>query len=184
MQKKNLTTITLLLATCLIISLFSLYKFFKENRYLRQSIPYLLPQEKIQYFSLNDVQANSIDKTVLENNPVSLIIIFQRPCSPCDKNTPFYKKMAEAIKDDAHVYGIVANNIEAAIDFSDKAKLNFTIYAPEDLKRFIETFRLTLHLPQIIVYTSKVEYVKVGYLSGEEAIKIINTIRQLKGQKG
>jgi peroxiredoxin len=173
--------IVLILVVVLILSWYLLYKFIQENRLLRSSLPYLLMREKIEYFDLVDMDANEINSSVLKGKAVSVIFIFKPSCSPCDKNVIFYKKIANILRNNDRIsfYGIVLNNANKAVNFAEEAQLPFKVYIPQNLKKFRTKMRVKLNLAQIIVYTDKVEFLRLGELSSTDAVKILEMIKKL-----
>jgi peroxiredoxin len=139
----------------------------------------LLQGEKIDNFNLVDMDAREIDRSILDKDSVSVIFILERPCSPCDKNVIFYKKMAEMLKGKASFYGIVLNNATEALNFAEQAKLSFKVYVPKQLDTFIDNMRLRMNLAQVIVYTDKVEMIKVGQLSSQDVVQVLNKVKGL-----
>lgn len=181
MKSKNHFTIYLITGVILILSWFVAYKYSQENKMLRSSMPYLLHGEAIENFDLVDMNAAELDKSVLKKDVVSVIFIFERPCSPCDKNVTFYKKMVTILKARKNVafYGIVLDSIDEAASFAEQSRLPFNVYVPRDLDGFMKTMRVKLNLGQTIIYTDKLNYIKLGQLSPKEMVKIIELVKSL-----
>lgn len=170
----------LVIISMLIVFGFGFFKLFNINQKLRAEIPYLVPGENIDYFDILGQDAQTRDRSVLDNNRPSLIFIFSRPCSPCNANIKYWKKITGILKEKADVYGIVLGEINETFELTEKAKINFNVYVPEDLKRFTENMRVKLNFPQTIIYhNGKVVSLKLGTLEGEDAGKIIKTVKAL-----
>lgn len=179
MKNKNFI-FTLVLLGALILSGFALLKAIQINKQIRASIPYLLDGEQISYFDLMGQDYTYIDHKALDEQKPSLILIFSRPCSPCNKNILYWKKMATLFKNKVDIYGIVLNKSTENFEKLHQAKLNFKIFIPQDIEKFIKNMRIKLNLAQTIVYyKNKVQYLKLGKLDGDEATKVIKKVRAL-----
>lgn len=178
---KNKTLILILTLTgLLILSGYTVFRLYQVNERNRAALPYLVNGESITYFNLVDDNAQSSDRSILDDSRPTLIFIFSRPCSPCNKNIVYWKKMAKLLKDKANIYGIVLNDASKAFSFSEEAKLNFKIFIPQDLDTFIQTMRLKMNLSQTIIYhNGGVRKLKLGELDGKEAIQFIDAVRKM-----
>ncbi|HLP48116.1 MAG TPA: hypothetical protein VK469_19390, partial [Candidatus Kapabacteria bacterium] len=171
--------LTLIIITISVISGFGFYKFYQVNKKLRAAIPYLFPGEKIEYFDILGQDAKIKNLSDLNSNRTSLIFIFSRPCSPCNKNIVYWKKIASILGDKVKAYGIVLGKINETFELTEKTTLDFDVYVPENLPKFIEMFRLKLNFPQTLIYQDhKVIYQKLGELEGEDAAVIIKKAQE------
>ncbi len=157
---------------------YALLKSHQLNRHLREALPYFIVGEEIHYFDVIGMDEKSIDGTALQGDRPSLIFIFSRPCSPCNKNIVFWQKMAEVLKGKVSVYGIILSDVTEAYNFSQRAGLNFNIYVPQDLDTFIEKMRIKMNVSQTIVYDDTVRLVQLGNMEGEEVVSIIKLIKE------
>jgi hypothetical protein len=171
--------LNMVLLAIIIVLGFALFKSLNINRLLRGSLPYLTPGETIEYFHLSGMDARTIDDSVLKQDKPSLVFIFSRPCSPCNKNIVYWKKMAEILKDKVTIYGVILGNVTDAYNFSENTKLNFNIYVPENIDAFIQKLRIKMNLPQTIVFHKTVRLVKLGTMEGEDAVSIIKFVNDL-----
>jgi len=178
-MKNKTFTATLLIVSIVVIAGFTAFKLAYTNKRIKNSLPYLTQGEKIKYFDLISVDDERIDSSIFESNRPQLIFIFSRPCSPCNKNIIYWKKMAEILKDKVYVYGIILDDVNEAFSFSKNARLNFNIYAPENLNEFIKKLRIKLNFSQTIVYYKNVKFVKLGDMESEEAVNIIKLAKGL-----
>lgn len=71
---------------------------------IKKKMPLLIIGEKIDYFDLIGAEGNAIDNNFLKKSPYSLVFIFERPCSKCNKNIAYWKKVKSLIKDRIPVY--------------------------------------------------------------------------------
>jgi hypothetical protein len=175
--------LVLIFLTVIIFLAFSLIKCIKANNVLKNALPYLLVGEKIDYFDVISVddQSTETGETYLSDDKPSLILIFSRPCTPCDKNIIYWKKFSSILSDSVLIYGIILKDLSEAINFSKNARLNFPLYVPKELNKFIKKFRLKFKDSQTIVCVGKeIKYLKLGNISGEDAVKIIKFTRSLK----
>jgi peroxiredoxin len=165
-----------------VVSGFMIFRLLRLNDQLRAKIPYLLPDEKIKYFNLVDKDAREIDSAVLSapgTSKPSLIFIFSRPCSECNRNIYLWNKIAEIAKDKVNVYGIVLDSLGAAFEFEESANLNFKIFAPEDISKFQRSLRIILNFSMSILYHEGVKYMKLGDLQSDDAVEIIKLVKNL-----
>lgn len=180
MKVKRVCSLSNMVLLAIVIVLgFALYKSLKANHIYRDSLPYLAVGEEIDYFDLTGMDAAAIDASVLKKDKPSLIFIFSRPCSPCNKNIVYWKKMAEVLKDKVHVYGIILGQPSEAYNFSEDVRLNFDIYVPENVDEFIRKMRVKLNFSQTIVYHEAVRLVQLGNMEGEEAVSLIKFVKDL-----
>lgn len=178
MRRKTFTLIAVA-STIIIILGIALFQSIRLNQKLRNALPYLTVGEAGQYFDLTDMEGNDIDLSTLEEDRLSLIFIFSRPCSPCNKNIVYWKKIAEVLEEDrVHAYGIVLGNLTEAYNFAQDAPLNFKIYVPRDLEKFMGSWRIRTNHPQTILYQNRVKWIQLGELGSEEAITAINLGKQ------
>jgi peroxiredoxin len=179
-MKNKTFYITLVLTGILIISGYTNFRLYQVNAKQRDSLPYLLKGESITYFKMLDGSARTIDKSTLTGKRPSLIFIFSRPCSPCNKNIVYWKKMATLLGDKVNVYGIVLADASHAFNFSETAKLNFKIYVPENISTFSDALRIKMNLSQTIIYhNNSVLNLKLGDLNGQEATDFIKMVKRL-----
>lgn len=114
-------------------------------------------------------------------NSTFLIYIFSQPCSPCNKNTQVWKKIAALSKRDAKAIGIIIDDHQEALAFSEKLKPNFELYVPVDIPKFKDKMKIRTNFAQTILYhDGKVIFVKLGMLQGEDYTHILSTIKHLK----
>ncbi len=180
-KKKNRNFVTFLVVVgILIVSGAGFFKLYRANQQNKAAIPYLLKGEAIGYFDLIGDDAHTLDRTALKSKKPSLIFIFSKPCSPCNKNITYWKKISSILKDKVTVYGIVLGNESEAFNFSEQAKLNFKVFIPRDLKAFTSNLRIKLNFAQTIVYhDNRVVHLQLGDLNGDTASGIIRTAREL-----
>jgi hypothetical protein len=179
-MKESKLFYSLVLVGIIILAGFAIFRLYQINQKTKQELPYLLQGENIECFDLVDEDAQQVDASVFSSGRPALIFIFSRPCSPCDKNIVYWRKMREILEDQVDFYGIIPGNATKAFNFSEKAKLNFKLYVPVHLNEFIQKMRLKLNFSQTILYArGEVKYLKLGKLEGEEAVNIINMAKEL-----
>lgn len=175
MKNKTIYVIFVLL----IFSLFANYKLFIVNKKYKDFIPYLLVGEEIKNVDLIDSEAQLIGPSKLTKG-VSVIYVFLKNCSPCDKNIIYWKKIAKMFEKKISIAGVVINTPTKAFNFEKEAKLNFKVYVPDNLTQYTKNMRIRLDQSQTIVLKDgRVKLVTMGNLSGKNAIDIINTIKGL-----
>jgi len=174
--KNNIIAILFVL---LVISGYSNYKFFQLNRYYKKLIPYMIRGESLKNAQLLDETGQLIDSSILKKG-VSIIFVFLKECSPCDTNITFWKKIAKVFKDKVSIYGIILNTPTDALNFSEKAKLNFKIFVPDKLEQLISDWKLQSKFSQTIVLKDgKVSLLTYGKLDGDSTKQIVKEVRGL-----
>jgi peroxiredoxin len=177
---KNFLIVSSLVALIVVLG-FLIFKLAEENRKIRSFLPFLIPGEKISYFDLIGENGENIDATLLDFQRPSVIFIFSRPCSPCEKNIAYWKKIFSIAKDKADFYGIVIDEPAAAFNFAHKANLKFKIYVPDDYQKFVDHLRLKTNFAQTILYHEHVKLSYWGELDGKRATRIIDEIKTHRG---
>ena len=147
------------------------------NKDLVNSLPYFIKGEKIEYFDLINMNGKNVNDQLLLGDKPSLIFVFSRPCSPCNKNIIYWKNMAEIFKGKVNIYGVILNSATEAFNLKEKSKVDFHLFIPENINKFIKHFRIKLNLAETNIYKDGVKYTSIGDLSGEEAVKIINIVK-------
>jgi len=161
----------------IIILFVFIIKLVGTNNSLKESLPYLVKGEKIKYFNLIDKNGKRINEKVLKNNSPSLIFIFSRPCSPCNKSIIYWKRLSSILRGKVHIYGIVLNTATEAYSFSSNTNLNFPIFVPEDINSFIKNFRIKINSPETILYKNGIVHLRLGEINSKDVTKIIKKVK-------
>jgi len=176
-MKKNI-----IIPSILILLFFSIYMNYKQyalNKHYKNLIPYLLVGEEIENVDLIDKDAQLIDPMQLKKG-VSVVFVFLKECSPCDKNIVFWRKFAKLFDKKISVTSVVLNTPTEGFKFAEKAKLNFNVYVPDDLPKYVRDMKMSINQSQtIILKDGRVEMVRVGILDSETAIEIMSKIKGL-----
>ncbi|MCU0289786.1 MAG: redoxin domain-containing protein [Acidobacteria bacterium] len=179
-EEKKTFRIVLVVLGVLILTGFAFFKLYQVNEKNKQSLPYLTLGESIETFDLLDENATQIKASTFKADRPALIFIFSRPCSPCEKNLVYWRKMREVLKDSVDFYGIILGDPTTAFNSMENTKLDFKLFIPADLDKFIQIMRIKLNLSQTILYAqNQVKYLKLGNLEGEDAVNIINMAKTL-----
>lgn len=182
-MKKDNILYALLIIAILVTAGVIITNLIQENKTLKAHVPCLVEGERIEYFDLKGMDEQVIDESNLEEEGTSLIFIFSRPCSPCNRNIVFWNRTANILKDDVRVFGIILDDFSRAHDFSQSKKLHFNIYVPVDLNRFVEQWRLKLDLAQTVLYHDlQVKTVEIGDLNGQSFTEMVKAARRLTGK--
>jgi hypothetical protein len=178
--KVKIFNFIIIILTIVIIFGFFAFKIYKNNLRIRESLPYVSVGEKIKKLEIVGINNKKFDESLLKKSkkPI-LILIFSRPCSPCDKNIIFWNKISDLLSDKVLAIGIIIGELTSALDLSEKVKLNFNLYVPKDIDDFVKSFRLKLFYSQTIVYLKTVKIVKIGELSNKDATELIIAIKEL-----
>jgi peroxiredoxin len=177
--------IVLALASLLIVSVFLNIKFFRENKYLKNSLPFLIVGEKISYFNLIGKDAKSINVDELNKARIALIFIINESCFNCSGNLPLFNKMSRILKKDGvKVFGIIPDDPSKMFQFSENNKLDFKLYTPEEPDKFKRVLRLKAPTDQILLYYKrKVVLTFSGILDGKSYTGILRKAKQIIKQK-
>lgn len=168
----------IILSLLLVLAGLVILRQMQQIKVLKNSLPFLAVGEKITYFDLLDEKQVKIDKEALDRNKISLVYIFQRPCSPCDKNIILLNKLIGQFAGKLEVYGVVIAGFQEFVNQVDNLKANFKLYYPEDPDRFLARFRLKTNLSQLLVYSDRVAYLALGELDNADMLALIDFIRK------
>jgi peroxiredoxin len=183
LMKNKCYIIVLGLMSVLVIAAYVIFMQAKENRYLRVNMPYLLPNEKITYFDIIGVDNERVDASTLSGK-LSVIFIFKTPCSKCNENILFWSKIAKILDGKANVFGIVSTGYGEMADFSEKARLNFKLYTPDEPDKFKKHLKIRINIAQTILYYDKsVVMVKIGDLDADDYMGILKKAKVLIRRK-
>jgi peroxiredoxin len=151
----------------------------KNHNQLLKQIPHLTLDEAINYFDASNNKERTDISKIQKRGVISVIFIFSQPCTPCEKNLTFWKKITSVSKKKIDIYGIVFGDISEATRFSESLKLNFPIFIPTHEKQFKKKFRVKFNLSQtILCREAKVIYCKAGELSTDDYFEIVKIIKE------
>ncbi len=167
-----------------IISLFlgfTLWRCMGANRGLAEEIPYITTDQPIKYFDLTGVDESRVTLEDLKKREKSLVFVFSRPCTPCNKNVVFWNKLAQVLGKQVKIYGIVLSDLTEAYNFSNKAKLFFDVYVPDEVEAFVEAWKIRSNQPlTVLLRDGKPAFVVMGLLEAEDTGEMIKRIREPK----
>jgi|GEM_PF-1912484 len=167
------------LSALIVVETYVIIRQAKTARDFRKEVPLLLKGEKITYFDMMDADGKTIDSSTLEKNPLSLVYIFDRPCSRCNKNIDYWKKIRSLADNRLPVHAVVLDNYSEMLELHKSGFLNFKLYTPVDKERFTRAMRIKLNLAQTIVLErGTVQSVKLGLLSHEDFMEIVTMIKR------
>ena len=181
MSKKHILIIFIVSILSLTLYLgISLWRCMQTNRELAKNSPYIMSNEPINYFNLTGVDESRTTINDLNGDEQSLIFIFSRPCTPCNKNLIFWNKIAQIIGEKTNIYGIILNDLTEAYNFSQKAKLKFNVYVPDDLDKFKESWKIVSNQSKTILIRNKRPVsIILGHLNAEDTSLLIRKIREI-----
>lgn len=171
----------LLFTVCLLLTFSLLLNFvlYKKNYLLKNSLPYLVPGEKINYFDLIGEDGETINKSILKNK-ISLIFIYKHPCLACNKNSILWRRLATVGGNEINLFGIAQVDLSGLVEFAENSQLNYKLYAPENIDLFKKKMRMKLNTPQTILYYNKVQEIFLGVLTGDDYTNILKKLKQIK----
>jgi hypothetical protein len=134
--------------------------------------------DAIEYFELIGEDGSAIDKAKMEKTKTSAIFIFSNGCYSCNKNLVFWKKIIAVSRGNVTGYGIIIKDYVKTVNKTNSLKINFKLFQPVDIDRFIDRFSIKNNLSKTILYKdNKVVYEKDGELTVEDYFRIINIIK-------
>lgn len=177
-NKKSVLVFSIFLV--IIVSAFAILKLHKEKNVLKSQLPYLVKGETITYFDVIGTESNKVNAAKLNESYISLVFIFEQPCSHCDLNLAIWNRIANILKCNAAVFGIIPGEPAQMFELQEKARLNFKIFVPDDLPKFKEEMRIKTNMAQTILYVNKkVEFVKFGNLDGNDFTTIVRKAKEI-----
>ncbi len=184
-KRCKLSILVPVLLAVIIFLLYALFKCVNTNKALKEAIPYLMIGETLGSPGLLSANERYPDLKEFPTDKPSLFYIFPRVnCTPCDKSIIFLKKFSKILGDSVSVSGVVLGKMSEAYDLSQKAKLEFPVYVPEDIGQFIAKFRIKLNLSQTIIFSgNETRYIWLGDIKSGNFEEIIKLLRGLANEK-
>ncbi len=140
----------------------------------------LNPGESISKLNLINLKNEPPNEKIFSPNlnKVTLLCIFQTPCSICSKSVGAWKALADYFRGRIAVIGIIPAYNPVSSNFGELGQLNFELYQPRNVEEFRLNMRLKSKLSQtIIVQGNKVIAIKIGDLDGEDFESLLKTIK-------
>ncbi len=138
--------------------------------------------ESIPKLELVTLKNEPFDETIFSSkrNKVTMLCIFQTPCSSCSKAIGPWRMLANYFGDKLTVIAIIPANKQDSSNFNESGQLNFKVYQPVDAVRFRTKMRLKTKLSQTIVLKGEnVVAIKIGDLDEEDFQSLVNTINDI-----
>jgi peroxiredoxin len=186
-QVKKSFLVGVLITVLLTISGFTLVKLIEKGTGGKDRPSHLSVGESIDYFDLIDSNGERIDASVLKTKKPTLIFLFPRPCAPCSQDISFWSRMGLIARDSAQVFGVVVGTAADVRDFLGKKKIDFSLYFPGNLERFLEKMKIgSDHAQTLLCIDGKVEMVRFGVMDGESYTEFLKRTMALaqNGEKG
>lgn len=178
-MKKGKLNSTLAILAVIILCGFTIFKLYQLKEETRANLPYLEIGESIKYFDLIAEDSSKINTNDVNSGRLAMIFIASPNCTPCQKDFPYWRKLKKIIGDCSDYYLVIPADANSAFNFAERMKLNFKIYVPIDLTKFVQAMRLKTSQAQTIFYAhNEVKYVKLGNLGGNDAVNIINQVKK------
>lgn len=149
---------------------------------LRANAISLNPGESITKLDLISVKNEPFNETIFSSpkNKLTMLCIFQTPCSSCSKALGAWKVLTNYFGDKITVIAIIPANAQNSSNISDAGQLNFKVYQPVDVEQFRNNMRLRTRLSQtILLQGKKVITVKIGDLDEEDFQSLVSTIKDI-----
>lgn len=178
MRKKTNVILICLLTLVVLSTSFIIARQYQRIVNLENSLPFLPYGERIKYFDLLDKEDKRIDKTFIEGNKISLIYVFERPCSPCNKNIMFWNKIASKFKDQVKVCGVIPEDFQDFFNQVERLRVNFRLFYPENLSKFLNELRIRTNTAQTILYSKGVRHLIPGDLESEDIFLLMEKIKE------
>jgi hypothetical protein len=171
----------------LLVSVFVNVRFLvgRSNFVHKKSVPYLLKGEKLGELNLIDLKGQIFINTFLEDKDITLLYIFSRPCSICNKNINQWNKIVKILKGQINVLGIISDSSSEDLEpFRNENRFGYKIYTTVDSTKFKNDFRIILPYAQTLIFKNNVlKKTYIGELSGEQTIQIIEYIKAFKNKR-
>jgi len=146
---------------------------------IESMIPVHYSGNKIDYFDVRDSQKNTISIEEIKKNELSLVFVFSEPCSPCNKNLLYWKKISAIFSLKIPIYGVTLKIYKKNDRIKKAIKANFNIYVPLNLNKFKKTMKLNSNLAQtIILKKNLIYYIKLGDLDPNDYFEIVRKINK------
>jgi len=147
------------------------------KEHFKSLVPHLTVGESVPAVSFMNHEDQPVALSDFEVLPI-LLLVFERPCTTCTSNIPFWMKLSELAGERAHVLGIILDRGEM-ISIAETKRLPFKLISPVDGDEFVRAWRLRLNLAQtMIVKGDRVRYIRLGNLMAKDMRGIINTLRE------
>lgn len=145
------------------------------TKHFKSQVPHLTVGESVPAVSFMNSGDQPVAMSGFEDLPI-LLFVFERPCTTCTSNIPFWMKLSELAGERAHVLGIILDRGEM-ISIAETKRLPFKLVSPVDGDELLRAWRLRLNLAQtMIVKGNRVRFVRLGNLMGEDMRTIMNTL--------
>jgi len=178
-MKKIYLMIIALIVTVITLCLL-LYLNMQSKEKLVDKLANLQVGESIDEMALISEDGTTVNRLNVRTYEMTAVFIFSRPCSPCNKNIPFWRRISSLKK--AEIFGIIVEDVTKMANFAESMNLNFKLYCPEEINKFKENFRLKFDLAQtLLLMHGKIIYVKVGDLTPQDYFEIAKKLK--KGEK-
>lgn len=156
----------LLILIHLILLIIQNRKLNSQIIFLKKEVPHLL---KGDYAPPIAVIGKRKSFNFNSKNKKSLLFVFTTFCIHCDKNLTFWKRLSYELKPKTQIIAIVTKGMEQ----SQNLKVNFPIYVPEDINRFMNDYRVSDYSQTILINREgEIEWIKAGKLNSDDYFKI------------
>lgn len=184
MKWKKLVNAALIVSIALfVVSVFVFY--YLENRQLKESLNSVYKGEKIERLELSDMNGQRIGFADASRAKRSLIFIFERPCSPCNKNLGYWNRLSSLGGKDAKTFGVIVDTQETMVNFAMNRKVNFAVGAPVDKNEFVKTFRLHYNFSEtILMEGNRVKLVHIGDFDTDSFARFVADMNKTEAKNG
>ena len=156
---------------------FGLYLNIKSKEKIVDKLANLQVGESIDEMILITENGTKVNKYKMNTYEMAVIFIFSWPCSPCNKNIPFWQRIGSLKK--ADIFGIVIEDAKKMTSFAESMNLNFHLFCPLDINKFKQDFRLKFDLAQtLLLKKGKIIYVNVGELTPQDYFEITKKLNK------
>jgi len=175
-KKRSGYLVPVLILFLVLMLVFMMFNQKKQIDRLKAGNVFLSVGDDLKQLELVDIANNQ--KTHKLNDGVSILFVFEKPCSPCNKNINFWNKIAILLREKVQTYGIIEEDFSNARETKLQNRVVFPLYAPVDVDEFRKVIPTSINLPQtVVVMNGKVSNLYVGQLSPES----VKDIMQIAG---
>jgi len=185
-MKNRVSPTTIILTSIIVISIVIIGFQAVKTKKLKEKLLSVVPGENMSGLNLISLDNQPFDEAVFKKDRVIMFCIFEIPCASCTKNLTTWRNIVKYFGEKLTAVGVLPDgNSDAYLRLESKTS-NLKLYYPGNPQEYAKKMRLKTPLSQtIVVYKGKVKGVKIGRLSKDDAMYILNLIKSVvkKGEE-
>lgn len=177
MRKRIPWIVALVAVVAAVVSIVWSVRLYRANRALLRSVPYLTVGEALPYRQLYDTRGQAVDVAALGAKWPVVLLLFEQPCSPCNRNVNLWRKMSGLLAGKAAVCGVVLESLEGLVNVNERSVFGFPLYCPREVESFKAQNRVYMNMAQtVLLVNGKVRFVKMGDIDGGDVTAICRLV--------